>query len=753
MSAYAGVKVLDCSQGLAGPMAGMLFADFGAEVLKVEPPGGDRFAARPGYQMWNRGKRRTTLDVDAADGRARLEALIGGADVAIFDYSPRRMAALDLMGAADRHPRLVSLWMPPYGTAGEWSELEAHHAVLTALTGGAWRQSSYEYQPVYLVAPFLHYAQANMAAGAAGAALYERGRSGLGQSVTVSGFNAVALVGGASGNILPPGRKPLGASPSYRTYECGDGQFLFLATLFSYFFQRAVNAMGLTVALAEDVFPEDVTLLMEARFREKPRDEWLEILRAADVPCGPVSLREAWLGSDLIANNDMRLVLEDPERGPVEMPGAPIKLSKTPATVQELVRDAAPAEVEAFAQPPAAPPAPATAPLRAGPLAGIRVLDLGTVIAGAYASAILSNLGAEVVKVESADGDPWRDRGVGFTAYNRGKRGLVVDLKQPAGREVFLDLVRQADVVLDNYRLGVRDRLGVGHREVTAANPRAISASITTYGSRGAETSRPGFDPLLQARSGMMAAQGGMGPGVSGVEPVFHVMAVNDFASACTTAYGVIAALNARERTGEGQVLDTSLTCQSAMFQSGELTSWPGAPPAPKGSRDCVGVAALDRFYACADHWMLIAARHRADAEALAAALGHPDWASRFDMLAEPRDGALAAEIEAVLAQLPLAEAMAALAAAGVRATPAHDGDEVLNDPFLRANDFFDTVRQTPDGPVVNRPYGRFSRSHTGYTRPEPGLGEHTFEVLADWGIDAERIAALADEGVVMCLS
>ena len=271
MSAYQGLKVLDCSSGLAGPMAAMLLADFGAQVLKIEPPAGDAVAAKPGYQMWNRGKRRVTLDI-AGDGRERLEAMLAGADVAVFDFSPRRMQALSLMDAAERHPRLVRLWVPPYGTQGLWSELEAHHGALMGLTGAAFRQSSYAYQPVYLVAPFLHYAQATMAAGAAGAALLERSRTGLGQAVTVSGLNAVALVGGASGLILPIGRRPLGASPSYRTYECADGQFLFLATLFSYFFLRAVEAMGLQVALAEDVFPDDVTELMEARFRQKPRD-------------------------------------------------------------------------------------------------------------------------------------------------------------------------------------------------------------------------------------------------------------------------------------------------------------------------------------------------------------------------------------------------------------------------------------------------------------------------------------------------
>ena len=135
MSAYQGLKVLDCSSGLAGPMAAMLLADFGAQVLKIEPPAGDAVAAKPGYQMWNRGKRRVTLDI-AGDGRERLEAMLAGADVAVFDFSPRRMQALSLMDAAERHPRLVRLWVPPYGTQGLWSELEAHHGALGVWPAG-----------------------------------------------------------------------------------------------------------------------------------------------------------------------------------------------------------------------------------------------------------------------------------------------------------------------------------------------------------------------------------------------------------------------------------------------------------------------------------------------------------------------------------------------------------------------------------------------------------------------------------------
>jgi crotonobetainyl-CoA:carnitine CoA-transferase CaiB-like acyl-CoA transferase len=487
--------------------------------------------------------------------------------------------------------------------------------------------------------------------------------------------------------------------------------------------------------------------MMEARFLEKPRAEWLEIMKAADVPAGPVGKREEWLASELIANNDMRATLQHPKFGEIEMPGVAIKLDKTPGSVRHLPQRATADEVAAFAATTDQGPAPADAP-REGPLAGYRVLDMGTVIAGAYCNAILANLGADVVKVESAEGDPWRDRGIGFTAYNRGKRGLVVDLKQPEGRQTFLDLAAKSDVVLDNYRNGVRARLGVDHADVLAANPRIISGSITTYGSRGEEIKKPGFDPLLQARSGQQAAQGG-----DNSEPVFHQIAINDFASAASAAFGVITALNGRERTGEGQTLETSLTSSSALFQAGDLTTWAGAPPAAKGCRDCLGVSAMDRFYRCeADLWLIIAARHEADAEAVAKALGHPEWATKYDMMAEKRDGSLAREIETALAGRDRDEAVEALFAAGVRTAPLRKGEEILTDPWLLENEFFDKVVETPYGPVGGRPYAHFSRSVSGYSRPEPGLGEHSFEVVADFGIDEDRVAKLGEDGVIMVL-
>ena len=285
------------------------------------------------------------------------------------------------------------------------------------------------------------------------------------------------------------------------------------------------------------------------------------------------------------------------------------------------------------------------------------MLDLGSVIAGTYAGAILANFGADVVKVESQEGDAFR-YAMGFINYNRGKRGLGLDLKTAAGQELFHDLARQADVVLDNFRLGVRERLGIDYAALAPLNPRLISCSINTYGSRGRDAGLPGFDPLLQARSGLMWAQGGDGErgddeGGDG-EPVFHAIPVNDVATAAMGAFAIIAALHARELTGRGQDTETSLAAQSALYQSGDLTWYEGRPPLAQGGRDCVGFTALDRFHRCADGWLTLAVTTTKQFDDLTRALEHPEWAERWSgavALAEPRDGELAAEVARALAE------------------------------------------------------------------------------------------------------
>ncbi len=562
MSAYRGVRIADFSQGVAGPMAAMLLGDFEAEVVKVEPPGGDRLADHPGYLAFNRNKQVVTLDLETPDGLAAARELIAGADVAIFDHVPGELERLGLDAATltAAHPALVHAWMPPYGLHGRWSRLPAHHSLLAGLTGSAFRQGAYADQPVHLILPILWYAQGVMGAAAIGSALYERTRSGLGQGLVVSGIHGASeSSGGARALNQPPLPRgiPPGANPRYRLYQCADGEWFFLGTLFTNFYRKAFEVLGLEDAF--DALESDMLAareLLEEMFATRTRAEWLEALQANDVPCAPVRRREAWFAGETVREGGLRQVFRHPHLGDVAMPGPPARLSETPASIRALPQPAAQAprwEPRALAAKPSAKP----------PLAGVKVLNLGTVIAGAYAGALLANFGADVLKIEPPECDPFRSDGPGFLSYNRGSRGLGLDMRKPGGRELFLDLARQADVVIDNYRFGVRKRLGIDYATLREVNPRIISCSVNAYGDKGARAALPGFDPLLQAEGGMQAAQGGEG------DPILYTIAVNDVATASVVSMSVIAALNARERTGQGQEIITSLMAQSLLFQLG----------------------------------------------------------------------------------------------------------------------------------------------------------------------------------------
>jgi crotonobetainyl-CoA:carnitine CoA-transferase CaiB-like acyl-CoA transferase len=302
-------------------------------------------------------------------------------------------------------------------------------------------------------------------------------------------------------------------------------------------------------------------------------------------------------------------------------------------------------------------------------------------------------------------------------------------------------LARTADVVIDNYRLGVRQRLDIDYATLKAINPRIISCSINAYGESGPRAVLPGFDPLLQAEGGMMAAQGGEG------DPILHTIAVNDVATAGVVAASVIAALNARERTGEGQEILTSLMAQSLLFQLGETVSYAGRPPNSLGGVDCLGVRALDRYYACADGWIGLACDTPGEAAALARVLGVGLPPAALD---ESRDGPFAARLEAALAGRGRGEVLDQLLAAGVAATPVLRSAETLEDQWLWKNGFLERWEHPRLGPMIGvKGVADFARTPWGYQRPTPDLGEHSVELLAEWGITPDRIEALLASGAV----
>jgi crotonobetainyl-CoA:carnitine CoA-transferase CaiB-like acyl-CoA transferase len=293
----------------------------------------------------------------------------------------------------------------------------------------------------------------------------------------------------------------------------------------------------------------------------------------------------------------------------------------------------------------------------------------------------------------------------------------------------------------------VLERLGVDYPTLAGVNPRIISCSVTGYGPMGELSKDPGFDPLLQARSGMMAGQGGDD------EPVFHQIAVNDTAAAIMAAFGVCVALTARERTGKGQLVRTSLAEQSILCQSGELTWYQGRPPNPTGSLDCLGETALRRFYGCRDGWIALACTAPLQFHQLCVALGHTEWAGRYladRALQEPRDGALAEAIAASFAEFTCDDAIDRLSTRGVPAAPVLTLERLFDDPFLLENSFFERYDHPQFDTITGvAAYAHWSRTPTAMGRRAPLLGEHTIEVLQEFGFNEERIESLFAAGAV----
>lgn len=644
--------------------------------------------------VWHRGK--TFVDGDVA-------SLLADADVCVVSGTPRQLAGTPMSAevACAANPRLVHLSTPPF-LDGEapWASGHESDPLVAAWAGTGLRQASVDDVPVESIYPHLTTVQGVWAAACAVAALIERERSGLGQAVVVGGLHGALVASGAAFNFDPATPDPApdrprpggsgGAVPFYRTYQCSDGQWLFLAALTPRFTELAFRVLGLSNLLEDErlegkgraavLTPEHSGWAIEtigAVFRTRPRDEWLAALHEVGCPSGPLLERDDWLDHPQL--HAIGMVHETADG--VVMPANPIHLGETTP----------------------APTAPAWSGAD-GPLAGVRVLDLGAIIAGPFAASLLGELGADVIKVEPPAGDSFR--GPGFAAYNKGQRGIVLDLQHPDGRAAFLRLVETADVVVDNYRPGVLGRLRLRYEDLVEVNPSIVTLSVTGFGEGGPLGNEPGFDPVLQAMSGMMTAQGGDG------DPTFFTVAVNDVTTAASSAVAVCLALFDRLRTGQGRRTWTSLAGTSALLQAGQLVRYPDRPPAPRGGPDFPGPADDDRYHRVADGWVRVRGR-----------AAEPSWSER------DRD-----------------DVVAELTAAGIDAAPACSPRELID--LLVAADALhrDTRPGRETWWTVGR-HARFSRTERTGTLVAPALGQHTREVLAEGGFSDEEIESLLTSG------
>ncbi|MEX0801608.1 MAG: CoA transferase [Dehalococcoidia bacterium] len=393
-----------------------------------------------------------------------------------------------------------------------------------------------------------------------------------------------------------------------------------------------------------------------------------------------------------------------------------------------------------------------------GPLDGIRVLDFTIAQQGGYATLLLADMGAEVIKVEEpGKGEVGRllgmDRKRGFSAYflaiNRGKKGLTLDLKSERGRQVALRLARDCDVVANNFRPGVMEKLGLGYEAFQRENPRIVYAAASAFGTKGRLGWKPGNDLLAQAMSGLMSMTG------EDETPLPTGVAIADHIGAVTLGLGIVAALFARERSGRGQVVEASLLGSMLAAQSWELGHYllTGEEP-PRAGRGNAHLRLLWYAYTTADGYMAIGGLYPQRWPAFCRAIDRPELEAdeRFSSVGgriRDRDE-LNRLLDEHFSTRPTAHWIERLEAADVFCAPVYDYEQVAREPQFRDNGYLAPVQHPKLGEVtvVNFPL-QFSETPAAIGDAEPGLGQHTDEVLASFGYTAEDIAALREEGVV----
>lgn len=393
-----------------------------------------------------------------------------------------------------------------------------------------------------------------------------------------------------------------------------------------------------------------------------------------------------------------------------------------------------------------------------GPLAGLRVLELAQIMSGPTCGLLLADMGADVIKVEKLPGgddsrgykDP-QVNGVSapFMIMNRNKRGIAVNLKHEKGREVLLRMVQDADVLLENFRGGTLDKLGLGYEVLSKVNPGLIYCAISGYGRTGPYADKGGFDLIAQGFAGLMSVTG-----EPGRPPAKNGNAVSDMNAGILGALGILAAYIHKLKTGQGQIVDTSLSDAALQQTYWHAAIWFATRKSAEPTGSAHVLTAPYQAFEARDGWINIGGANQANWERIADVLGHPEWRTdpRFcansDRMAHRE--ALVDCMNTVLRTRDRADWQAAFDAAGVPAGPVHTIGEALTHPQTLARGMVVDLHHPQAGATkaIGCPV-HFSATPTQITRPAPLLGQHTRELLLEHGYQDIDVDKLIQRGVI----
>ncbi len=765
MGALDGVRIVDMSSGIAGPMATMILSDHGAEVIKVERPGGDPNRSYGGSVVWNRGKRSVVLDLAESLDRDRLRRLAATADVLVESFRPGVLArwGLDEPTLRPELPRLVYCSITGYGRNTAAEQRPPYDLLVQARSGQQYEQPGWRDGPIFLYLPMPSVATSFLALNGILAGLVARESTGRGQWVETSLYQGVlAFTTQLWQTVERPGENfwgiPMDAQMG--VFECADGLWVHSmhnaggrgkdkSALWRIL---GIEPLEMTTDPAQMGRVQDV---VRAAVKRIPRARLLEEFWANGIAVAPVRPAHEAFGDEQVINNGMVVDVDDPMLGPTKQFGISFRLhGAPPARVQgpqpllgqhtdEVLAELPTAEPRARRTGPASP-----GPALRYPLDGVKVLDLGNFLAGPFGPMLLGDLGATVYKLEAPLGDQMRPITKPFNGCQRGKLDIVADLKTPEGLEIAHRLIRQVDVVHHNMRPGVAERLGVDYQTAKRLNPSIIYCHTTMWGIDGPRRDWPGFDQLGQSSCGLEHEAGG-----EGNPPTWYRFGMCDQACACQSAVAVLMALYWRARTGEGQFVDTSIV-NGGLYLNSDVWIGPEGPlQRPRLDADQTGVGPLYRLYRSADGWLALVVHDDPQWAALVAAVPVLAGDDRFaDGPARSRNAAaLASVLEAELASDTAAAWFDRLDAAGVPVEIA-DADAAtswFDDPDLVAAGLVADYEHPQYGRF--RQFGHlvhFSETPGLLAGPPPLLGQHSRQVLAELGYSPAEADALRAQGV-----
>jgi crotonobetainyl-CoA:carnitine CoA-transferase CaiB-like acyl-CoA transferase len=784
-----------------GAVVSQTLADYGADVVLVEPPGGSRLRSRASFPMLGRGKRSVVADLRTTGGVELIHSLADGADVLIETFRP---------GVADRHglgydalssrnPALVYASITGFGRRGPWANLKGYEGVVAALVGlnGAYRAMTSAGHPPFVAVPWCSHAASHTALHGILAALLERQQSGTGQWVESNLLQSVTIHEGASSSWyghLVTTRWPeafVTAAPLAHHFlfrllvaQTKDGRWLQFAQNRPHLFEAFMRALGLEWMLTDPKW-EGIPMLEDAEQRaellhrmlagvsDRTLGEWQDIFEEhRDVFAELYRTGPEVLDHPQLVHDGSVVEVTDPERGAVRQPGPQFELGGTPATLRGPAPTLGDESGDAWST---RAGRDVGAPAVGAPvLEGVTVLELAVQYAAPYGATLLADLGARVIKVEQLEGDSIRRQRPQFPEVGagkplQGKESVAVDIHTPEGLEILHQLAGRVDAVVDGYRAGVAERGGFDYDTLRGFNPDLVYVSAPGYGVSGPCADRAAFAPSFGAAAGIASAQLGGTDDVATVDFDELLARSATLRSASASSYGsadgigalgvatsLLLGLIARTNGSGGQHVVSTMLLSAAHAMADSVVSYPGRPDAMSPGPDLRGPGALYRIYDASDGWVFLAAPQEKEWRTLVDALAphvdlvDPRFATAADRAAN--DGVLADVLSRMFVERSRHEWQRDLSAADVACVAVTtDPPEVLlmSDEVGRAAGYITDVRH-PLFDVHPRlaPVVAFSRSTT-TARGAELCGSATDAVLGELGYTPVEIDDLRAHGVI----